>query len=83
MRLRVVDNLSKPVNGIVEPVVEAMHEDEHFAAAGLLCCGSHGGGELLFVDVVRRNRHKIVTRIARKRFRPLDFATLSGAVRWN
>ena len=79
-RFRVVDDLSKAVNCVIELVVKPMHEHEHFAASRRLCCGGHSGHKSLFVEIVRGNRHEIPTRIARKGLRPLDLANLAGVV---
>jgi hypothetical protein len=82
-RLRIVNDLCKPVNGIIKPVVEAMHEDKRVSATGRLCRGGHGGGELLLVEIIRRMSDEIAIRITRKGRGPVDFATLSGVVRRN
>ena len=76
----IVDDLREAVDGIVKPVVETVHEDQHLVAPGLLGSRGDGCGEILSVDIVGRGRNEIAPRIARSCARPLHVPDLAHCV---
>src|SRR5208282_2842729 len=78
-----MDDLGKSINGLIEPVIEAMNEDKHLAASSLLGGRRQSGDKRLFIEMVRRNGYKALPRIAWKRGGPLYLANLSCCVGWN
>jgi hypothetical protein len=74
---RVVHDLRKPVDRIVEPIVEAVHEDQHFASPALLGGVGDGGGKRALVEMVRADGDEIARGRSRQP-RQLDAAAAGG-----
>jgi hypothetical protein len=76
-----VNDLGKPIDGILKGVVEAMHENEHASIRAFLDGGIEPGDGLRSVDVLRLQNCKVRIRIRWQSLRPGDFADLADAFR--
>ena len=72
-----MDNLSKSIYRVVEPIVKSVDENKDLASAGLFCDRGDSGHKALFIGIVRRNGHEVRSRVAGKRRGPLNLADLA------
>src|ERR1700690_709113 len=75
-----MSDLGKPIDGLIEPIVETMNKDQHFAASVPFggCRKIRNKGSL--IKKIRRNSHKILPRITWQGGGPLHLASLSRYV---
>src|ERR1700730_8527598 len=76
-RFGIMNNLRKPIDSLVEPVIEAVNKDKHLAASSLFGGCRQSGDKGLLIEIVRRSGHKTLPRIAWQRGGPLHLANLS------
>ena len=80
---RIVHDLREPIDGLLEPCIVTMDEDQHVAVVGFRDSPVEFDAPLFQFHAIGAHRDEIARGIAGRRGRPLHLADLSRAIRRN